>query len=54
MSLNQIVTPLDSATLETKEQYVFYHHIVTHAIDVVLKGLETHSLCNTQEVVLIL
>mgnify|MGYP001215650882 CR=1 FL=1 len=53
MSLNQIVTPLDSATLETKEQYVFYHHIVTHAIDVVLKGLETHSLCNTQEVVLI-
>jgi len=52
LSLNHIVTALDSATLESKEQYVFYHHIVAHALDQFLKGLETHNLCTTQELVL--
>lgn len=31
MSLNSIVTPLDSAILETKDQYKVYFKIVTHA-----------------------
>jgi len=28
MSVNHIVTPLDSAELDSKEQYVFYHKMV--------------------------
>jgi len=28
MSLGNIVTPLDSAVLDSKEQYVFYHKMV--------------------------
>lgn len=52
MSLNHIVTPLDSATLDTKEQYVFYHNLVTHALKSMVQGLGKHGLCNTQELAL--
>lgn len=52
MSLNHIVTALDSATLETKEQYIFYHHMMKHALDALLDGLGKHGLCNTQELAL--
>jgi len=44
-----IVTPLDSAVLDSKEQYVFYHKMVKHALKKLLKGIEEENLLNSQE-----
>jgi hypothetical protein len=52
MSLeNYIVTPLDSAVLETKEQYSFYFKIVKHAFSQLVDSLHKHDICNEQELV---
>ena len=52
MSLdNYIVTPLDSAVLETKEQYAFYFKIVKHAFNQLIESLGKHQICNEQEIV---
>lgn len=50
MSINQIVTPLDSAVLETKEQYSVYFKIVNHAFDSLMKSITENNLCNALEV----
>jgi len=49
MSINQIVTPLDSAVLETKEQYRVYFKIVTHAFDELVTRIAQHNICTPLE-----
>jgi len=48
---NYIVTPLDSAVLDTKEQYAFYFKIVKHAFNQLIESLHKHDICNEQEIV---
>ena len=48
-SINQIVTPLDSAVLESKEQYQTYFKIVNHAFDAMVNKLVEHEICNPLE-----
>lgn len=50
MSLNQIVTPLDSAHLDGKEQYVFYHKMVDFALKELLVNVQQNALCTQQEI----
>tara|TARA_R110000868_G_scaffold82956_8_gene234095 strand:- start:1725 stop:2783 length:1059 start_codon:yes stop_codon:yes gene_type:complete len=49
MSLNQIVTPLDSAILETKEQYQVYFKIVTHAFNELVEKIANEKICTPLE-----
>ncbi len=49
MSINQIVTPLDSAVLETKQQYRVYFKIVKHAFKEIVAGITRRSICNALE-----
>jgi hypothetical protein len=52
MSLEEyIVTPLDSAVLESKEQYAFYFKIVNHAFEELIIKMQEHDICNEQEVI---
>ncbi len=51
MSLDHIATPLDSAILDSKEQYVFYHKMVEHALRELLQSMTSNALCNEQEMV---
>jgi hypothetical protein len=53
MSINQIQTPLDSAVLETKEQYKVYFKIVNHAFDTLVKSLRKNKICSDMEVTFI-
>jgi hypothetical protein len=52
MSINHIVTPLDSAILDSKEHYVFYHKMVDFAFKELIVGVQQQQLCNKQEVLL--
>lgn len=45
-----IVTPLDSAVLDSKEQYVFYHKKVDFALKELIVSVQENNLCNQQEV----
>ncbi|MBW2938804.1 hypothetical protein KXJ69_11845 [Aureisphaera sp. CAU 1614] len=49
-SINQIVTPLDSAVLETKEQYQVYFKIVNHAFGELFKSIAERTICNPLEI----
>ncbi len=49
MSINQIVTPLDSAVLETKEQYKVYFKIVKHAFNELVNGITKEHICTDAE-----
>lgn len=49
MSINQIVTPLDSAVLETKEQYKVYFKIVNHAFDELVNSITKENICTDAE-----
>lgn len=51
MSINHIVTPLDSAILDSKEHYIFYHKMVDFALKELIVSVQQHALCNQQEVV---
>lgn len=53
MSLNQIVTPLDSAVLETKEQYSVYFKIVDHAFKQLVTHIPKKNICSALEVTFI-
>lgn len=44
-----IVTPLDSAVLDSKEQYVFYHKMVKFAVKELLKRVAEENLLTHQE-----
>ena len=47
-----IVTPLDSAVLDSKEQYVFYHQMIDFALKELIVSVQQQQLCNKQEVLL--
>lgn len=49
MPVNQIVTPLDSAVLDSKEQYSLYFKIVDHALKQFVKALEKYYVFSNQE-----
>lgn len=49
MSINHIVTPLDSAVLDSKEQYVFYHKKVDFALKELITSVQFNNLCAPQE-----
>ncbi len=49
MSINQIVTPLDSAVLETQEQYAVYFKIVTHAFSELVNTIVKENICTELE-----
>ncbi|WP_422091778.1 hypothetical protein [Tenacibaculum ovolyticum] len=46
-----IVTPLDSAILNTKEQYVFYHKMVDFALKELIVSVQQNELCTYQELI---
>ena len=50
MSINHIVTPLDSAILDSKEQYVFYHKMIDFAFKELIVAVQRQKLCNNKEV----
>lgn len=52
MSIGNIVTPLDSAILDSKEQYVFYHKMVDFALKELIVAVQQKQICNQQEVLL--
>lgn len=49
MSINQIATPLDSAVLETKEQYKVYFKIVNHAFKELVNSIMNENICTDAE-----
>ncbi|MGJ8592317.1 MAG: hypothetical protein ACSHXF_07205 [Aquaticitalea sp.] len=51
MSINQIVTPLDSAYLDSKEHYIFYHKMVDFALKELIVSVQKHNICNDKEVI---
>ena len=51
MSINHIVTPLDSAVLDSKEQYVFYHKMVDFVLKELIVGVQQNALCSKQELI---
>lgn len=50
MSINHIVTPLDSAILDSKEQYVFYHKMVDFAFKELIVAVQRENICEAIEV----
>ncbi|MFV9550955.1 hypothetical protein [Algibacter sp. PT7-4] len=50
MSINHIVTPLDSAILDSKNQYVFYHKMVDFALKELIVAVQQQNICNKIEV----
>ena len=47
-----IVTPLDSAVLDSKEQYVFYHKMIDFALKELIVSVQHNQICTQQEVLL--
>jgi len=44
-----IVTPLDSAVLDSKEQYVFYHKMLDFVLNELIEKIQKQNLCSEQE-----
>lgn len=44
-----IVTPLDSATLDSKEQYVFYHKMLDFVLNQLIVAVQAHQILNAKE-----
>jgi hypothetical protein len=51
VSINHIVTPLDSAHLDSKEQYVFYHQMVDFALKELIVSVQQNQICSQKEVI---
>jgi hypothetical protein len=51
MSINHIVTPLDSAQLDSKEHYVFYHKMVDFCLKELIVKVQQQQLCNEKEII---
>lgn len=49
MPVNEIVTPLDSAALENKEQYAAYFKLIKHAFSELIKSIEAETICTGEE-----
>ena len=47
-----IVTPLDSATLDSKEQYVFYHKMIDFTLKELITAVQAKQILNQQEILL--
>lgn len=47
-----IVTPLDSAILDSKEQYVFYHKMIDFTLKELIVAVQQNQLLHTQEILL--
>jgi hypothetical protein len=47
-----IVTPLDSAVLDSKEQYVFYHTMIDFALKELIVAVQRNKVLNEKEVLL--
>jgi hypothetical protein len=52
MSIGNIVTPLDSAVLDSKEQYIFYHKAIDFTLKELIVAVQAKQLLNQQEVLL--
>ena len=50
MSINHIVTPLDSAILDSKEHYIFYHKMVDFAFKELVVAVQQQNICDDVEV----
>ena len=46
-----ITTPLDSAILNSKEQYIFYHKMVDFALKEIIVSMQQKNLCTQQELI---
>ena len=46
-----ITTPLDSAVLNSKEQYIFYHKMVDFALKEIIVSIQQEKLCTQQELI---
>ncbi len=46
-----IVTPLDSAILDSKEQYIFYHKMVDFALKELIVSVQQNELCSQKEII---
>lgn len=46
-----ITTPLDSAVLNSKEQYVFYHKMVDFILKELIVSIQQQNLCTQQELI---
>ncbi|MEY8849135.1 hypothetical protein AB9K26_09975 [Psychroserpens sp. XS_ASV72] len=46
-----IVTPLDSAILDSKEQYIFYHKMVDFVLKGLIVSIQKEKLCTEKELV---
>ncbi|WP_282135910.1 hypothetical protein [Seonamhaeicola maritimus] len=49
MSINHITTPLDSAILDSKEHYIFYHKMVDYVFKELIVAVQRNSILNNQE-----
>lgn len=49
MSINHIVTPLDSAVLDSKAQYVFYHKMIDFAFKELVVAVQRQKICDDLE-----
>jgi hypothetical protein len=49
MPVNHIVTPLDSAVLDSKEQYIFYHKMVDFVFKELIVRIQRQNICTHQE-----
>ncbi|TMM28688.1 hypothetical protein FDT66_13885 [Polaribacter aestuariivivens] len=47
-----ITTPLDSALLDSKEQYVFYHKMVDFVLKELIVSVQQEKLCSQQELLI--
>lgn len=50
MSINNIVTPLDSAILDSKAHYTFYHKMIDFVFKELIVAVQRESICNDAEV----
>lgn len=46
-----IVTPLDSAVLDSKDQYIFYHKMVDFVLKELIVSVQTEALCTEKELI---
>ena len=51
MAFNHIVSPLDSAQLDSDEHYVFYHKMVDFCLKELIVNVQHQELCNGREIV---
>lgn len=49
MTINHITTPLDSATLDSKEHYIFYHKMVDYVFKELIVAVQRNNIINSQE-----